>query len=280
MILVFGSTGQLARALRDHDPALHFIGRDVSDLREPESCARAIRDAWPQAVINAAAFTDVDGAEAEPQTAMRVNAEAPGAMAAACAMLGVPFVYPSTDYVFDGEGERAHSVDSPVAPLNAYGRSKAAGEAMVRDAGATHAILRTSWVFSEYGRNFLTTMLQLGENVRRIEVVSDQVGGPTPADALARACLTVTQRLIDDPDLSGTYHFAGTPDASWAEFARAIFAESGQDVEVVDVPAADYRTAAKRPSNSRLDCSGLEAFALERPDWRVAMHRIIRSLGR
>ena len=271
-LLVFGRTGQVARELARRAPEAAFLGRAEADLMDPGACAAAIRTARPVAVINAAAWTAVDQAEAEEAAATMVNGDAPAAIARACADLGVPLVHISTDYVFDGLGTSAFAPDQAVAPVNAYGRSKLAGERGVRAAGGVHAILRTSWVFSAHGTNFLKTMLRLGARRDELRVVDDQIGGPTPAGAIAAACLTIARRLRDDPATGGTYHFAGAPDTSWAGFARAIMAEAGLPCRITGIPGRDYPTPATRPLNSRLDCRSLTAaFGIERPDWRAAL---------
>ncbi|MEX0301984.1 MAG: NAD(P)-dependent oxidoreductase, partial [Leisingera sp.] len=162
----------------------------------------------------------------------------------------------------------------------AYGRSKLAGERAVAAAGGAHAILRTSWVVSAHGANFVKTMLRLGAERDRLTIVADQIGGPTPARDLAQACLVAARALQEDPAKSGLYHYAGAPDTSWAGFARAIFAEAGITCEVVDIPSSDYPTPAARPLNSRLDCSDFETvFGLKRPDWRVSLRDIVKELG-
>ncbi|MDF0599637.1 dTDP-4-dehydrorhamnose reductase [Psychromarinibacter sp. C21-152] len=280
MILVFGRTGQLARALARAAPAAVCLDRAAADLAHPEACAAAIAAHRPAAVINAAAYTAVDRAEAEEAQAHRVNADAPAAMARACAGLGVPFVHLSTDYVFGGAGGRPIAPDAPTGPLSAYGRSKLAGERGVRAAGGVHAILRTSWVFSAHGRNFVTTVLRLSEARDALRIVDDQIGGPTPAADLAAACLSVAQRLQDAPALSGTYHYAGRPEVSRKGFAEAIVARSGRKVRVEGIPSAAYPTAAARPLDARLDCSRTEAaLGLARPDWRAGLDAVLRELG-
>ncbi|MCE6958641.1 dTDP-4-dehydrorhamnose reductase [Cereibacter sphaeroides] len=278
MILVFGRTGQVACELARLAPEARFLGRDEADLTDPAACARAIREAQPSAVINAAAWTAVDRAEDEEAGATVVNGEAPGAMARACAELGIPFVQISTDYVFDGSGDRPWRPGDPVGPLGAYGRSKLAGEEATRAAGGTHAILRTSWVFSAHGANFVKTMLRLGAARDRLTVVMDQVGGPTPAADIASACLAIAGALGSKPGLSGTYHLSGAPDVSWAGFAREIFRQAGLSCEVQDIPSADYPQRAHRPANSRLDCSDLSRFGLARPDWRQGLARVLSDL--
>jgi len=279
-VLVFGSTGQVATELRAGLADAVFLGRDAADLADPAACAAAIEARRPEAVINAAAWTAVDRAEAEEEAATVVNGAAPAAMARACARLGVPFVHISTDYVFDGSGTAPFSPDHPKAPLGAYGRSKLAGEDGVIAAGGTHAILRTSWVFSAHGANFVKTMLRLSETRDRLTVVADQIGGPTPARAIAAACVTIARQLRADPSKRGTYHFAGAPDASWADFARAIFAGAGRATAVEDIPASDYPTPARRPANSRLDCtSTAAAFGIIRPDWKAELDIVLGELG-
>lgn len=279
-LLVFGRTGQVATALQACAPEAAFLSRAEADLADPAACAAAIRAHRPEAVINAAAYTAVDRAEEEEALATTINGTAPGAMAEACAELGIPFVHVSTDYVFDGGGDTPWRPDDPVAPLGAYGRSKLAGEEAVRTAGGAHVILRTSWVFSAHGANFLKTMLRLSETRDRLTIVADQVGGPTPAEAIATACLTLADGLRDDPGKAGIYHLSGAPDVSWADFARAIFAAAHRDVKVVDIPSSDYPTPAPRPLNSRLDCTSLEVqFGIARPDWRQAVGGIVGELA-
>lgn len=279
MILVFGKTGQVATELQALAPEAVYLGRDQADLMDPAACAAAIAAAKPAAVINAAAWTAVDKAEAEEEAATVVNGAAPAAMAQACAALGVPFVQISTDYVFDGAGEAPFAVDHPTAPLGAYGRSKLVGEEGVRAAGGVHAILRTSWVFSAHGANFVKTMLRLSETRERLTVVADQIGGPTPARAIAAACLEIARQLAADPAKSGTYHFSGAPDVSWADFAREIFAQAGRATVVEDIPSSAYPTPAKRPFNSRMDCARTaEVFGIPRPDWKAELSDILQVL--
>jgi dTDP-4-dehydrorhamnose reductase len=192
----------------------------------------------------------------------------------------VPLIQISTDYVFDGGGTTPRAPDDPVAPLGAYGRSKLAGEVGVRAAGGPHAILRTSWVVSAHGSNFMKTMLRVGPQRGHLRVVDDQVGGPTSAAEIAAACLRIAERLVADPSKTGTYHFAGAPDTSWAGFARAIFAAASLDVDVAPIPSSDYPTPARRPLNSRLDCSATEAvFGIPRPDWRDGLKAILADLA-
>ena len=278
MILVFGQSGQVATELQRLQPDALCLGRAQADLSDPDACAAAIRAHTPRAVINAAAYTGVDRAEEEESLATTINGDAPAAMAQACASLGVPFVHISTDYVFDGAGDTPFAPDHPTSPLGAYGRSKLKGEKGVRAAGGVHVILRTSWVFSAHGNNFVKTMLRLGAERDSLNVVADQIGGPTPARAIAQACLTIAQHLQAAPEASGTYHFSGAPDASWAGFARAIMAEAGLHCEIADIPTSAYPTPARRPLNSRMDCSSLSVFGLDRPSWRAGLEDVLKDL--
>lgn len=281
-LLVIGQTGQVARELARALPPgaeARFLGRDQVDLSQPGQAAAAVAATACDAVINAAAWTAVDRAEAEEAAAHVVNAEAPAAMAEAAARKGVPFLHISTDYVFDGTGTRPFRPDDPTGPLGAYGRSKLAGEAGVRAAGGPHLILRTSWVVSAHGANFVKTMLRLGRERPVLRVVADQIGGPTPAAAIARALLAAARAMLGGTP-GGTHHFAGAPDTSWADFARAIFATAGLPTQVEDIATADYPTPARRPANSRLDCSAFTAaFGVPRPDWREGLEDIVRELA-
>ena len=279
-LLVFGRTGQVATELARLAPDATFLGRDQADLADADACARAILSARPRAVINAAAWTAVDRAETEEEAALAVNGTAPGAMAQACAQLGVPFVHISTDYVFDGSGTKAWLPDDPVAPLGAYGRTKLVGEQTVIAAHGVHAILRTSWVFSAHGANFVKTMLRLGSRCDGLNVVADQIGGPTPAADIAAACLSIAGQLATDRSKSGIYHFSGAPDVSWAAFAREVFSRAGMVIAVTDIPTSAYPTPAARPANSRMDCTATQTvFGIPRPDWRAGLAAVLQELG-
>lgn len=277
MILVFGKTGQVATELQRQADVV-ALGRDQADLSDPQACARAILDSDASVVINAAAYTAVDNAEEEEALATVINGDTPGAMARACAEKGIPFLHVSTDYVFAGDGETPWVETDPVAPPNAYGRSKLAGEQAVLAAGRNTAILRTSWVFSAHGNNFVKTMLRLAETRDALSVVNDQIGGPTPADKIAEALLTMAAAM-QAGQCGGIYHFAGKPDTSWAEFATEIFAQAEKSVAVTGIPSADYPTPATRPLNSRMDCSKLETdFGIKAPDWKAGVARVLKDL--
>lgn len=277
-ILVFGKNGQVARELALL-PEIMCLGRDDADLSKPGSCADQIKRVGPDAVINAAAYTAVDQAEDEEKLATQINGDAPGEMARTCAELGIPLVHISTDYVFEGGGTTPWKPDDATGPLGAYGRSKLKGEDQVRAAGGAHAIMRTSWVVSAHGNNFVKTMLRLGAEREVLTIVADQVGGPTAARDIARACHHMAEQLIDAPHESGTYHFSGGPDCSWADFARAIFALSGTECTVTDIPSSEFPTKAVRPLNSRMDSTSTQTtFGIERPDWRASLIEILKDL--
>jgi dTDP-4-dehydrorhamnose reductase len=278
MILVFGKTGQVTTELQRLGNVV-ALGRDQVDLADPAACADTIRTHAPRAVVNAAAYTAVDRAEEEEALATVINGDAPTAMARACVELGIPLIHISTDYVFAGTGDAPWQPDDPTAPQNAYGRSKLAGEVGIRNSGAVHAILRTSWVVSAHGANFVKTMLRLSDTRDALTVVADQIGGLTPARDIAAACLQMAEQLIADPSKSGTYHYSGAPDVSWADFARAIFEQAGKAVAVTPIPTTDYPTPAKRPLNSRMECGATErAYGIPRPDWREGLNMILQEL--
>ncbi len=278
-LLVFGQSGQLAQELQNQRPVIS-LGRDLAELSDPQACAATIAQHAPSAVINAAAYTGVDAAEADEARATRINGDAPAAMARACAQLRIPFVHLSTDYVFSGTGDRPWTPNDPTLPQNAYGRSKRAGEQGVTNAGGSYAVIRTSWVFSSHGSNFVKTMLRLAQTRDDLGIVSDQIGGPTPARDLAAACMRIADQLKDQPSQSGIYHFSGAPDTSWLEFAKEIFDQAGLKTSVRPVKTKDYATPAQRPLNSRLDCSATESvFGITRPDWRASLRTVLIELG-
>jgi dTDP-4-dehydrorhamnose reductase len=279
VILVFGETGQVAHELQSFKNIVS-LNRSQSDLCNPEQCAELIREHNPAAVINAAAYTAVDNAEKEEALATTINGEAPCQMASACAGLAIPFVHISTDYVFDGSGNNAWLPHSKTNPQNAYGRSKEAGEKGVIESGAIYGILRTSWVVSSRGENFIKTMLRLSETYNELSIVSDQIGAPTPARDIAGACYQIALDLIANPSKSGIYHFSGAPNVSWYDFASEIFRQTGQDIDIVPILSADYPTAASRPLNSMLDCQDtLLQFGITQPDWRKGLNTILGELG-
>jgi dTDP-4-dehydrorhamnose reductase len=278
-ILVFGKTGQVASELQ-RQAGVTALGRDLADLSDPATCAAIIRASDAEVIINAAAYTAVDRAEEEEALATIINGAAPAAMAKAAADKGIPFLHISTDYVFDGSGETAWQPGDATAPQSAYGRSKLAGETGVLAAGGRSVILRTSWVFSPYGGNFVKTMLRLGRERGAVSVVEDQTGGPTAAADIAAALLSIARQMVAGNKTSGIYHFSGAPNVTWADFARRIFAIANIPATVTGVPTSGYPLPAPRPANSRLNNTSLSHdFAIERPDWRHSLKTTLKELG-
>lgn len=289
-LAVTGQRGQIVQSLIESGPAQGVavipIGRPLLDLAQPATVAAALLKARPDLVVNAAAYTAVDKAESEPDIALAVNGAGAGAVARTAANLGVPVVQLSTDYVFDGMSPRAYREEDPVGPLSAYGRSKRAGEEAVADATDNHAILRTAWVYSPFGTNFVKTMLRVAENRDAISVVADQRGCPTSALDIAEALLKIARTLLrrpEDATLRGTFHMTGTGETTWAGFAAAIFAESkrlgGPSAEVIAIETADYPTPARRPPNARLDGTKLEhRYNLVLPPWQTSLRTCVERL--
>jgi dTDP-4-dehydrorhamnose reductase len=289
-ILVIGKEGQVARALSEravaNGVAVTLVGRPQLDLADPSGIGDVLADISGDVIVNAAAYTAVDQAEADPDLADAINGIGAGAAAGAAAALNVPFVQISTDYVFDGTADRPYRESDPVSPLGAYGRSKLLGEQAVAAATPDHAILRTSWIYSPFGKNFVKTMLRLARERDEVSVVADQVGGPTSAHDIADGIIAVCRNLLAKPQdriLRGIFHMSATGTASWAEFASEIFAQSAQlggpGARVRSVPTTDYPTPARRPANSRLDCARIaEIHGLSLPDWRVSLRPCIQRL--
>ncbi|MBX3428466.1 MAG: dTDP-4-dehydrorhamnose reductase [Hyphomonadaceae bacterium] len=274
-VLLFGANGQLGLALRRAKlPAgwtLKALSRADLDLSDTPAIEAAIAAFKPDSIINAAAYTAVDKAESEPKLAFALNRDAPAAMARAA--LGAPLIHISTDYVFRGDKRTPYLETDRRDPINTYGRSKAEGEIAVLEAHARATIVRTSWIFSADRANFLKTMLRLAETRDEVAVVSDQRGRPTAAHDLARACIAlVEQHLAGDSHTAGLFHFAGAGETSWAEFAEAIFAEAAsrgrRPVHVRRVTTGDFPTPAKRPVNSSLDTTKIEALGIAPAPWR------------
>ncbi|MBZ8132018.1 dTDP-4-dehydrorhamnose reductase [Afifella sp. IM 167] len=289
-LLVTGRKGQVARALAERTAGaakIDFValGRPELDLAEPQTIAPAIEAARPDIVVSAAAYTAVDRAEDEPETAFAANARGAGEVAAAAARLGVPVIHLSTDYVFAGTGEAPHREDAPTAPGNVYGASKLAGEEAVAAVNPRHVILRTAWVYSPFSRNFVRTMLDLAETRGELAVVDDQWGNPTSALDIADAILAVAERWQAEPEaqIAGVYHLAGTGETSWCGLARAVFEASreagGPYAEVRAITSAEYPQKAARPKNSRLASDRFEAvFGYRCPPWRTSVEKVVRTL--
>lgn len=287
-ILVTGAYGQLGTELRrlTLPDGWNIVAIDLPDLDLADTAAIADFVAsrpWA-VVINGAAYTAVDKAETDVVTAWAVNALAPAAFGAACAAAGIPIVQVSTDYVFDGNRDGAWEVDDPVGPLGVYGASKLGGELAVRTSGARHVIVRTAWVVSAHGNNFVKTMLRFGADRDTMRVVGDQHGSPTSAADLAAALMTIALRLAADADApTGTFHFSNAGATSWAGFATEIFSQSakrgGPSAAVEAITTADYPTPARRPANSLLSHTAIrEGYGIEPRAWQEALSEIIAEL--
>ena len=278
--LIIGKTGQVGRELsRIAWPAqfeITQLGREECDISNIPSIAPLIEKRAPGIVINAAAYTAVDRAESEPDLAMAANALAPGEIARACAETGAALIHLSTDYVFDGMKHGAYVESDPVNPLSVYGRSKEAGEAAIRAALDRHVILRTSWVFSAHGANFVKTILRLAATRPELRIVADQHGGPTSARDIAHAIAAIA--AANGP--WGTFHFTSAEPTTWHGFAEAIVAGSrGPKPPVHAIVTAEYPTPARRPANSVLDCGRIgQAYGIAQPSWRAALAQVLTEL--
>ena len=291
-ILVTGGSGQLGTELKRYSwPegwAVTAIDIAELDLRDTDAIADIVSagtagQPWA-AVISAGAYTAVDKAESDVVTAWAVNALAPASFAAACAKEHIPIIQVSTDYVFAGDKAGAWKVDDPVAPLGVYGASKLGGELAVKTSGARYAIVRTAWVVSAHGNNFVKTMLRVGATNPTLRVVDDQQGSPTAAADLAAALATIAMRLVDDPGAPvGIYHFSNAGVVTWAGFAREIFAQSaargGAKADVEGIPTTDYPTPAKRPANSLLSHEAITRdYGITPATWQSALSHILDEL--
>ena len=286
VIMVTGGAGQLATAMEQEGGAVvRRVGRPAFDFDRPASIAEAVQAVQPTLVVNAAAWTAVDAAEAEPEAAGRANRDGPAALAAHCADAGIPLIHVSTDYVFDGTKGAPYTEDDPTNPTGVYGATKLEGEQAVLAACPHAVVLRTSWVYSAAGKNFVRTMLAAAQKNPRLRVVADQRGCPTAARDLAVAILAVAARLRDgwQDQYAGVFHAAGTGSTTWHGLAEALFEDAagyGHSAPAVDsIATADWPTPARRPPDSRLDCTKLsEVFDVRLPDWRGGLSRTVAEL--
>jgi dTDP-4-dehydrorhamnose reductase len=287
-ILVTGATGQLGSELLRRAPhfgvtAAGFTTQQL-DITNAEAVQQAVAESGVTAVVNAAAYTAVDKAESEEARAFAVNRDGTANLAAACAAAHIPFVHVSTDYVFDGTKATPYTETDPVHPVSVYGASKEAGERALRDAWPHHIILRTAWVYSAFGNNFVKTMLRLARERDSLRVVADQHGCPTAAGDIAEAILTIVQRIAGEGEIPwGTYHYCGAGSTTWHGFAQAIVEMAapalGRAIPVAPITTADYPTPAKRPANSVLDCSKIrEKLDIEPRPWRESLQEVVSEL--
>jgi dTDP-4-dehydrorhamnose reductase len=288
-ILLLGGTGQVGEELRasalPEGVEIYAPARKELDLSDRSAIARVVAAERWSAVINAAAYTEVDRAESEEELAFAINAQAPGELSAETARCGIPLIHISTDYVFDGRKGAPYVEQDETAPVNAYGRSKLKGEVGVRAANPRHVILRTSWLYSPYRKNFVKTILRLAAERERLTIVADQRGCPTAAEDIAKACLCVGLACASEPERApyGTYHFAGAGEASWFEFASVIVdmasGRTGRTPQVAPIRTIDYPTPARRAADTRLDCTAAtRAFGVSAPPWRQSLEHTVDRL--
>ena len=287
-VLIIGVRGQLVQCLNhisnDYDDiTMRFLGRPRYDLIEAESSFEIMKSERPQVVINAAAYTAVDKAEDEPGIAHKINAEAAGIIAGQARKIGAKFIQISTDYVFDGESSAPYVETDDTNPKGVYGSSKLAGELMVQEANPDHIIVRTSWVYSPFGNNFVTTMLRLASDRDEVSVVHDQTGNPTSALDIAEGLLKVVScwKNGNQKGLGETFHLSGTGSVTWAEFAEGIFATNQKNSElscsVRRILSTEFPTKAMRPKNSCLNSDKFEqAFEYRAPNWQVSLERVLQ----
>lgn len=285
-IMVTGGAGQLATAMEQEGGAvIRRVGRPAFDFDRPASIAEAVQAAQPTFVVNAAAWTAVDAAEADPEAAGRANRDGPATLAALCADAGIPLIHVSTDYVFDGNKGAPYTEADPTSPTGVYGATKLEGEQAVLAAYPRAIVLRTSWVYSATGKNFVRTMLGAAQKTDRLRVVADQRGCPTAARDLAIAILAIVARLREgwQDRYAGVFHAAGTGSTTWHGLAEALFQDAaayGHPVPTVEgIATADWPTPARRPPDSRLDCTKLsQVFDVRLPEWRDGLSRTIAEL--
>src|SRR5437763_799238 len=286
-LLVLGAAGQVGRELCrlawPTGTAIASMDRAEIDIADRDAAFASVARERPEIVINAAAYTAVDRAESEPEAAWAANCTGPANLAAACAQARIPLIHLSTDYVFDGRKAGPYREDDPVNPLGVYGNSKEAGDRALGEALPEHVILRTAWVYSAHGQNFVKTMLRLADERPVLRVVADQTGSPTSAADIAAAISEIVRHIRAGNTHWGTYHFAGAGAVTWHGFAEAIFAEAapwrGPPPLVEAIATAEYPTPARRPANSVLDCTRIgEAFGIVPRPWRTALADVIRGL--
>ena len=277
-ILLFGKTGQVAKELCNR-PNVTAIGRDKADFTEPQKIIEIVKSTDADIIINAVAYTSVDLAEEEFDLANIINGTTVKELAKVSASRNIPFLHISTDYVFKGDGNLNWKTSDQTNPQNSYGKSKLIGESGILEAGGPHVILRTSWVFSSHGNNFVKTMLRLASNNNELSIVKDQIGGPTCAKDIANALWKIASDFYAGNGITGIYHFSGKPNSSWANFASEIFSQTHQDIKIKQILTKDFLTKAKRPLNSRLDCSSLRIdYGIKQPEWKKSLTNVLANL--
>ena len=277
-ILLFGKTGQVAKELCNRSNVT-AIGRDKADFTEPQKIIEIVKSTDADIIINAVAYTSVDLAEEEFELANIINGTTVKELAKVSASRNIPFLHISTDYVFKGDGNLNWKTSDQTNPQNSYGKSKLIGESGILEAGGPHVILRTSWVFSSHGNNFVKTMLRLASNNNELSIIKDQIGGPTCAKDIADALWKIASDFYAGNGITGIYHFSGKPNSSWANFASEIFFQTHQDIKIKQILTKDFLTKAKRPLNSRLDCSSLRIdYGIKQPEWKKSLTNVLANL--
>ena len=277
-ILLFGKTGQVAKELCNR-PNVTAIGRDKADFTEPQKIIEIVKSTDADIIINAVAYTSVDLAEEEFELANIINGTTVKELAKVSASRNIPFLHISTDYVFKGDGNLNWKTSDQTNPQNSYGKSKLIGESGILEANGPHVILRTSWVFSSHGNNFVKTMLRLASNNNELSIIKDQIGGPTCAKDIADALWKIASDFYAGNGITGIYHFSGKPNSSWANFASEIFFQTHQDIKIKQILTKDFLTKAKRPLNSRLDCSSLRIdYGIKQPEWKKSLTNVLANL--
>ena len=277
-ILLFGKTGQVAKELCNR-PNVTAIGRDKADFTEPQKIIEIVKSTDADIIINAVAYTSVDLAEEEFELANIINGTTVKELAKVSASRNIPFLHISTDYVFKGDGNLNWKTSDQTNPQNSYGKSKLIGESGILEAGGPHVILRTSWVFSSHGNNFVKTMLRLASNNNELSIIKDQIGGPTCAKDIADALWKIASDFYVGNGITVIYHFSGKPNSSWANFASEIFSQTHQDIKIKQILTKDFLTKAKRPLNSRLDCSSLRIdYGIKQPEWKKSLTNVLANL--
>ena len=281
-VLLFGKNSQVGLSLqKNKSKIINLISRNSSevDFMNTDDLASCIFDLKPDFIINAAAYTDVENAELNKQQAFSINAYAPEVIAIEAKKINIPFLHISTDYVFDGTGVIPWKPEDKVNPINVYGKSKCDGEKRISKVNGQYCILRTSWVFSEHNKNFLKSVISLANEKNKISIVADQIGGPTSADSIAKACYKVIEAYSNKRFISGIFHFSGFPYVSWADFAKAILLKMNDTTQINNISSSEFEVLATRPKNSRLDCdSFFSTYNVKQSSWENDLVYAIKTL--
>ncbi len=283
-VLLFGKNSQVGLTLLKHKPKLiNLISINSSevDFLNASDIASCIFNLKPDFIINAAAYTDVENAELNQDEAFNINANAPEIIAIEAKKINVPLLHISTDYVFDGTGVMPWKPEDKVNPINVYGKSKCDGEKRISNVNGKYCILRTSWVFSEHNKNFLKSVINLANKKNEISIIADQIGGPTSAESIAKACYRLIEAYSNERFVSGIFHFSGFPYVSWADFAKAILLKMNYTTHINEITSLEFEVLATRPKNSRLDCDSLfSTYNIKQPSWENDLVNVIEALKR